>query len=360
MACSAPKNPDAPGPAQTQQAITRILPLFIGFVSWNFPAGVVLYWATSNLFRLGQQVVIFRIDGRPPAPGGTPAKAANPRRAHRPTAQRPRREGTLRCRRRTGRKDRPRSAIAAGGDEVEFVEVKGRTVDVAVEAALAELGLASADKAEIEVLQQPERGFLGLGGREAIVRVRAKKEDASARKRRSRKLQRQRRQPQGKRVEQTNRADREAADQPETRLRRGATRVAGKQVGDERNSESEPRSDAPELAIEEQAKVVEEFLTGLLAAYGLDGTVTTAVDDEIILATVAGDQTEALVGAQGSVMDAVHEVCRTVLQRRSRHAARLRIDIAGYAERRRQALQIYATRLAEQVTEEGARSCSSR
>jgi spoIIIJ-associated protein len=31
----------------------------------------------------------------------------------------------------------------------------------------------------------------------------------------------------------------------------------------------------------------------------------------------------------------------------------LRIDIAGYAERRRQALQIYATRLAEQVTEEG-------
>jgi YidC/Oxa1 family membrane protein insertase len=72
-----PKNPDTPAP-QTQQAITRILPLFIGFVSWNFPAGVVLYWATSNLFRLGQQVVIFRIDGRPPAPGATPAKAANP------------------------------------------------------------------------------------------------------------------------------------------------------------------------------------------------------------------------------------------------------------------------------------------
>jgi hypothetical protein len=99
--------------------------------------------------------------------------------------------------------------------------------------------------------------------------------------------------------------------------------------------------------------VVEEFLTGLLAAYGLEGSVDIAVDDEIILATVAGDQTEALVGAQGVVMDAVHEVCRTVLQRRSRHAARLRIDIAGYAERRRQALQIYASRLAEQVTEEG-------
>jgi YidC/Oxa1 family membrane protein insertase len=54
---------------QTQQAITRFMPVMLGFVSWNFPAGLVLYWTTSNLFRLGQQFVIFAIDGRPhPAP----------------------------------------------------------------------------------------------------------------------------------------------------------------------------------------------------------------------------------------------------------------------------------------------------
>ena len=53
---------------QTQQVITRVMPLFIGFISWNFPAGLVVYWATSNLFRLGQQFVIFAIDGRPTPP----------------------------------------------------------------------------------------------------------------------------------------------------------------------------------------------------------------------------------------------------------------------------------------------------
>ncbi len=53
---------------QTQQVITRVMPLFIGFVSWNFPAGLVLYWTTSNLFRLGQQYAIFAIDGRPEPP----------------------------------------------------------------------------------------------------------------------------------------------------------------------------------------------------------------------------------------------------------------------------------------------------
>jgi YidC/Oxa1 family membrane protein insertase len=54
--------------AGTQQAITKIMPLFIGFISWNFPAGLVLYWTTSNLFRLGQPALIFKIDGRPTPP----------------------------------------------------------------------------------------------------------------------------------------------------------------------------------------------------------------------------------------------------------------------------------------------------
>lgn len=55
--------------AGAQQAITKIMPLFIGVISWSFPAGLILYWATSNLFRLGQQVLIFKIDGRPTLPG---------------------------------------------------------------------------------------------------------------------------------------------------------------------------------------------------------------------------------------------------------------------------------------------------
>jgi hypothetical protein len=57
---------------QTQQVLTRVMPLFIGFISWNFPAGLGLYWATGNVFRLGQQFAIFAIDGRPPPLGSTP------------------------------------------------------------------------------------------------------------------------------------------------------------------------------------------------------------------------------------------------------------------------------------------------
>ncbi len=44
------------------QTITKIMPLFMGFISWGFPMGLVMYFAVSNLFRIGQQAVIFRLD----------------------------------------------------------------------------------------------------------------------------------------------------------------------------------------------------------------------------------------------------------------------------------------------------------
>jgi YidC/Oxa1 family membrane protein insertase len=40
--------------------ITKVLPVFFGFISLQFPAGLVLYFFVSNLWRLGQQEVIFR------------------------------------------------------------------------------------------------------------------------------------------------------------------------------------------------------------------------------------------------------------------------------------------------------------
>lgn len=45
-----------------QQMITRAMPIFIGFISLRLPAGLVLYWATSNVVRLGQQRVIHQLD----------------------------------------------------------------------------------------------------------------------------------------------------------------------------------------------------------------------------------------------------------------------------------------------------------
>ena len=43
-----------------QQAIMKVMPLFFGFIGFTFPAGLVLYWTTSNLFQIGQQTLLLR------------------------------------------------------------------------------------------------------------------------------------------------------------------------------------------------------------------------------------------------------------------------------------------------------------
>ncbi len=97
-----PKTDGPKQPAQqSQQLVTRIMPLFIGVISWQFPTGLIVYWATSNLFRLGQQVVIFRIDGRPPAMGQEPTK---PKPAPDPEAKPPKPQGSAKKRSRRRRK----------------------------------------------------------------------------------------------------------------------------------------------------------------------------------------------------------------------------------------------------------------
>ncbi len=49
-------------------------------------------------------------------------------------------------------------------------EASGRTVDEAVEKALAQLGVARSE-VDIEVLQEPKAALLGFGGREARIRL---------------------------------------------------------------------------------------------------------------------------------------------------------------------------------------------
>ncbi|MCJ7726922.1 MAG: single-stranded DNA-binding protein [Acidimicrobiia bacterium] len=106
--------------------------------------------------------------------------------------------------------------------------------------------------------------------------------------------------------------------------------------------------------LNEQATVVNDFLVGLLDAFGLEGSVETSIEGEdIIIANITGEQAEALIGPKGSILQAILELARTVVQRKTQAGARLRLDIGGYTARRREALKIYAAGLVEQVLEDG-------
>ena len=48
--------------AQQMQMIGKIMPLFFGFISWTLPSGLVVYFLTGNIFRIGQQALIVKIE----------------------------------------------------------------------------------------------------------------------------------------------------------------------------------------------------------------------------------------------------------------------------------------------------------
>jgi spoIIIJ-associated protein len=240
---------------------------------------------------------------------------------------------------------------------VEWVEVRGKTVEVAVAAALAELGIDDAERADVEVLQEPQRGFLGMGGLPAIVRVKPKL--AKKRRRRRRKGAGEEGGDRGGRGQGDQRTGRhQQGDERKgggsgDRGRREGTRRTGGQAPSGDRAEATARKEQAEVEIDELVPVVRDFLSGLVTAFGLEGAVDVRVEDDTIIADIRGEQTEALVGNRGSVLEAIHELTKTVMQRKTQSSARLRLDIAGYAERRRQALTIYANQLIDQVLEEG-------
>ncbi|MDE0138720.1 MAG: Jag N-terminal domain-containing protein [bacterium] len=248
---------------------------------------------------------------------------------------------------------------------VEWVEVKGASVELAVQAALEELGI-EADRAEVNVLQEPKPGFLGIGRQDAIVRVKPKSKGRRGRSGRSR--QRKRKAP--------RKPGSDGGARPKDRGKtRGAAKAKSRQPGGKpgdskagrgrkqqarkgRRAEGEVKAVAGdgkdgETLGTEQAEVVREFLDGLLKEFGLEGEVETGFDGKLVRADITGEQTQALIGPKASIMHAVHELTRTIVQRKTARGCRLRLDIAGYGEKRRQALGIYAGQLAEQVLDEG-------
>jgi len=242
---------------------------------------------------------------------------------------------------------------------MEWVEATGTTVDIAVEAAIKELGLESADQAQVEVIQQPKAGFLGVGGRSAIVKVSRKPRTRNRRGRRGAKGEKgsgqKRKSSNGRSNSRNTKKDKPSRSskpqKPPTNTKKNGSPKEHRAM--DNNGTAKPKKDKPESSIEDQAKVAEEFLAGLIASFGLEGEVQTRIEDEVLYLDVVGEQTEALVGPKGATMYSVLELTRTTVQRRTFGAPRMRIDIAGYGARRREALTIYTGKLVEQLRENG-------
>ena len=108
--------------------------------------------------------------------------------------------------------------------------------------------------------------------------------------------------------------------------------------------------------VQEQGEDIAEFLQGLVDAFGLVGDAhVRGVEDEYAAIDVDGADLGLLIGPRGQTLQALHELSKTVLQRRqpSGPRARLRLDVGGYRAKRRVALANFVTAKAEEVRTSG-------
>ena len=150
------------------------------------------------------------------------------------------------------------------------------------------------------------------------------------------------------------------------RRRRGRGRASGSPPGG--NGSEQARSDGrdqdeghqaerrgqkmSEVSLEEQGEMVQDFLDGLVEAFELDGDLQSEeIDEEMIEVQVVGDDLGLLIGPKGQTLAAIQELARTVVQRRAEGnpRGRFRVDVGGYRQRRREALERFAQSVAEEV-----------
>ena len=225
---------------------------------------------------------------------------------------------------------------------MEWVEVTGRTVEEAKDAALDQLGVDETE-AEFEILEEPRAGLFGRLRSEARVRARVL---PSAPRPKVERRERRRRRP-GRERESGQSSSSQSSSQSTSESNAGEAQVSS--VDDDLSANGTETPDADEV------EVAETFVTGLLDTFGTPYTLERReLEGDAVELNVQGEGLGLLIGPKGQTLGAVQELTRTVVQRKSRgRSSRVAIDVAGYRQARRQALERFAQQAAEQVKASG-------
>ncbi len=231
---------------------------------------------------------------------------------------------------------------------MEWVEFTARTLEEAKDLALDRLGVA-ADDAEFEVLAEPKPGLFGRLRGEA--RVRARVRPAQARQKVDRRERRPRKSESSEGAAKTSKPRAQAGPKQPARPRQPAAAVASAEVAEAIPQPTKEQNDVNARQVGEEAR---KFIDELVTAFAFTGTTELIEDGDDLEVRVHGENLGLLVGPRGTTLQAVQDLARVASQRRlGDHDTRLRVDIGGYRQRRKEALDRFAVQMAEEVKQSG-------
>ena len=184
----------------------------------------------------------------------------------------------------------------------------GKTVDEAIEAALSELGCTK-EQATIEVIEEgTEGGFLGLGRKDAQVKVTAD-------------------------VDSEAPAASAAEESDDT------------YYGDDESFEGDAVSEAEDAA----ANFVAEVLSGI----GIHGNMDSYREDDTIYISVTGSDCGAAIGRHGETLEAISYMTNLIANKHSEQRVHVYLDVGGYRKHREQVIKGLADKAVSRVRRSG-------
>lgn len=215
---------------------------------------------------------------------------------------------------------------------MNFSEKYGNDIDEAVELALKDLKV-SKDEVEIEVLEEPSKGFLGLGSKLAKVRVTVKEEEPV----------------QNNNIEEAEKYTFEESE-PAAEQETAQTVYAGK----EERSEEKPKrrsiaNERPEGLEPADDHMAVDFLKKTTQEMGMELEFSCMANEENVYIDIKGDEAGNIIGKRGQTLDAVQYLTSLVVNKDSSKYIRVIIDAENYRAKREKTLQQLADRLAGKV-----------
>ncbi|WP_106245403.1 protein jag [Allonocardiopsis opalescens] len=119
--------------------------------------------------------------------------------------------------------------------------------------------------------------------------------------------------------------------------------------------ETQPGPDAVVdiAALEREGDIAADYIEGLLDIADFDGDIDMDVEGDRAVVSVVGGTLDELVGPRGEVLEALQELTRLAVHRKTGERSRLMLDVGGYRERRRAALTALGKEAATKAQETG-------
>ena len=238
---------------------------------------------------------------------------------------------------------------------MRYSEKWGDSIESAVELALLDLKLTR-DQVKVTVLEEPTKGFFGIGSQPAKVRVEelapekpAEPEKPAAAEKPEKKERTERKpeaeKPAAKEENKEKRADRPAKKNRDKKQR---SKREFKIEGEVLSVSAKPADlvDAPDHP-------AKKFLEDLIKEMGLEGAVKVAVNADSVYADIEGADTGTIIGKRGQTLDSIQYLTSLVVNKGEDEYIRVVVDAEGYRAKREATLEKLAYKLAEKSVKTG-------